>query len=228
MRHLTNLAVALAVLLAGVTGTQAQRWSSVPSRGACFYEDANYRGNYFCFPVDSNVGVIPTEVNDQISSIRVYGYVEVTVYKDGNFRGASQRFTSSMNNLGSAGWNDRISSFRVQPRSSNNTWGGGGAYGGGNWGGGFSHGHGGGNGGGYGGAYGGGSHGGWDDTEHASRWTYQQAEQIVQRAYRSTLGREPDPGARSWVTAVMEKNWTQAQLEAELRKSEEYRNRQRS
>ena len=107
-----------------------------------------------------------------------------------------------MNNLGTAGWNDRISSFRVDERSSNGNWGGGGAYGGG-------------------------SQGGWNNTtDSGSRWTYQQAEQIVRRAYRSTLGRDPDPAARSWVNAVMENNWSQGQLEAELRKSDEYRNKQ--
>ena len=227
MRHLTLVAVALATLLVGVTAAHAQRWSAIPSRGVCFYQDADYRGSYFCFPVDSDIGVIPGEVNDQISSMRVYGHVEITVYKDGNFRGASQRFTSSMSNLGTAGWNDRISSFRVQERSSSDNWGGGGAYGGGNWGGGFSNGYGGGNGGGYSGAYGGGSHGGWGNTDGGSRWTYQQAEQIVRRAYRSTLGRDPDPAARSWVTTVMERNWSQAQMEAELRKSDEYRTKPR-
>jgi len=39
------------------------------------------------------------------------------------------------------------------------------------------------------------------------------------------LGREPDPGARPWTDAVMKNNWTQRQLETELMKSPEYRNR---
>ena len=47
----------------------------------------------------------------------------------------------------------------------------------------------------------------------------------LRRAYRSTLGREPDSGAGSWVDAVMKNNWSQGQLEAELRKSAEYRNK---
>ena len=75
-------------------------------------------------------------------------------------------------------------------------------------------------------AYGGGSHGGWGNAEGGSRWTYQQAEDIVRRAYRSTLGRDPDSAARSWVNEVMKNNWSQRQLEAELRKSDEYRNKQ--
>ena len=140
--------------------------------------------------------------------MRVFGHVEVTVFKDGNFRGSSRRFTANMSNLGTAGWNDCISSFRIEERSSQGNWGGGGAYGGGNWGGGYAGGQGGGNGGGWGGAYGGGSHGGWGNDEGGTRWTYQQAEQIVQRAYRSTLGRDPDPAARSWVNTVMKNNWS--------------------
>ena len=229
MRHLATGVLIGAALLAGGADLTAQRWGRppVPSRGACFYEDINFGGQYFCYPAGADIGVVPTGTNDEISSLRIFGHVEVTVFKDGNFRGSSRRFTANMSNLGTAGWNDRISSFRVDERSSQGNWGGGGAYGGGNWGGGYANGQGGGNGGGWGGAYGGGSHGGWGNTEGGSRWTYQQAEQIVRRAYRSTLGRDPDPAARSWVNAVMKNNWSQGQLEAELRKSDEYRNRQR-
>jgi hypothetical protein len=225
MGRFTRVVIAAAAL-AGATDALAQRWSSVPSRGACFYEDADYRGSYFCFPVGEDVGSIPAEANDRISSIRVFGRVEVTVYKDGSFRGPSHRFTSNMSNLATAGWNDRVSSFRISERSTENSWGGGGGYGGGGWGGGHSNsGYGGGYGGGFGGAYGGGAHGGWGDEEGGSRWSYQQAEQIVRRAYRTVLGRDPDPAARPWINEVMKNNWTQARFEAELRKSEEYRNK---
>lgn len=219
MRCLTTLAVAAVLALSWVSDAFAQR--SIPSRGACFYEDTNFRGDYFCFSLGANMGVIPTETNDRISSIRVFGPVEVVVYKDGQFRGTSRRFTSSISNLGTTGWNDRISSFRVEERQANSgNWGGG--YGGGGWGGGHS---GGGWGGGYGGAYGGGSYGGWGSAS-GSRWTYQQAQQIVNRAYRSTLNRSPDPsGANYWTNEVMKKNLTQAQVEAQLRNSDEYRNR---
>jgi len=233
MRHVSLLVLTSAAILLSGSDALAQRWGRppVPSRGACFYEDINYQGQYFCYATGADISVVPAGTNDQISSIRVFGNVEVTVYKDGGFRGSSRRFTSNMNNLGTAGWNDRISSFRVDERSSNGNWGGGGAYGGGgygsSYGGGYGNSQGGGYGSGWGGAYGGGSHGGWsNNNDSGSRWTYQQAEQIVRRAYRSTLGRDPDPAARSWVNAVMENNWTQGRLEAELRKSDEYRNKQ--
>jgi hypothetical protein len=225
MRYLTTFLVVVSAALSSSTDALAQRWSAIPSRGACFYEDANYRGNYFCFPLGSDIGVIPGQTNDRISSIRLFGPVEIVVYKDGQFRGASRRFTSSISNLGTTGWNDRISSFRVEERNYNSgNWGGG--YGGGGWGGGHG---GGGWGGGYGGAYGGGSYGGWGSgNASGSRWTYQQAQQIVNRAYRATLNRNPDPsGANFWTNEVMKKNMTQAQLEAQLRNSDEYRERRR-
>jgi len=97
---------------------------------------------------------------------------------------------------------------------------------------------------GWGGAYGGGGWGG-SGSGHSDGWAARtgadraatgtttmgavgrtpEAENIVRRAYRSVLGREPDPGARSWVNAVMKNNWTQRQLESELMKSAEYRNK---
>jgi hypothetical protein len=234
MRTLTTCVATMVALQLGAAEALAQRWSSIPSRGACFYEDANYRGNYFCFPMGQDVGVIPAETNDQISSIRLFGPVEIVVYKDGQFRGPSHRFTSSISNLGTTGWNDRISSFRIEERRvGSGNWGGsgwggggGGAYGGGGWGNSHSSG-GGGWGGGYGGAYGGGSYGGWG-SGGSSRLTYQQAQQIVERAYQRTLGRSPDPsGWNYWANEVMKRNMSQAQLEAELRNSDEYRERRR-
>ena len=90
---------------------------------------------------------MPGGANNDISSIRIFGNAEVTVFRDGGLRGSSRRFSSNIRDLRGVGWNDRISSYRVDPRSS---WGGngGGAYGGGNYGGGY--------GGGYNGGYGGG------------------------------------------------------------------------
>lgn len=230
MRLFTTFLLLAATLLLATGDAHAQRWGrpSVPSRGVCFYEDTDYDGRYFCFPAGASIGVVPAGTNDEISSMRVFGSVEITVYKDGGFRGTSRRFTSNMRNLATAGWNDRISSFRVQERGGDEFGGGwGGAYGGGNpQGGGHHSGQGGGYGNGWGGAYGGGSHGGWgDDEDRGSRYTYQQAEAIVRRAYQSTLRRDPDPSARSWITEVMKQNLSQGQLEAELRKSDEYRNR---
>ena len=219
-QHVTTAALAcIAALLVGASAQAQWNRSSHPSRGVCFYEDPNYEGRYFCATVDRDAATIPVEANDKISSMRIYGAVEVTVYKDGNFKGSSHRFTSSMSNLGMAGWGDRISSYRVEERSFQSNGGWGGAYGGGGWGGSGS-----GQSNGWGGAYGGGSRSNWNNKD-GGRWTYADAQGMVRRAYKSVLGREPDPGARSWIEAVMKNNWSQSQLERELMNTPEYRNK---
>jgi hypothetical protein len=57
--------------------------------------------------------------------------------------------------------------------------------------------------------------------------TRAKAEEIVREAYRSVLGREPDAGSRGYVDRVLRDKWTRQDVERELRKSPEYRNRQR-
>ena len=94
---------------------------SVPRSGACFYRDINYGGQYFCAPVGATAEQVPAGMNDQISSIRVFGNAEVTVYRDMSFQGQARNFDSDMNDLRAVGLNDRISSFRVSTRG---TWGG--------------------------------------------------------------------------------------------------------
>jgi hypothetical protein len=55
--------------------------------------------------------------------------------------------------------------------------------------------------------------------------TRQRAEDIVRRAYLSVFNREPDPGSRGYVERVLRDQWTQQDVERELRQSAEYRNR---
>ena len=73
---------------------------------------------------------------------------------------------------------------------------------------------------------------GWNDTISSlqvrvdfARVTRAEAERIVRRAYQDVLGRDPDSGAHGWVDRVMRDRWTQSDVERELRKSPEYRNR---
>jgi TorA maturation chaperone TorD len=55
--------------------------------------------------------------------------------------------------------------------------------------------------------------------------TREKAEQIVRSAYKNVLRRDADEvGLRNYVQRVMRDRWTQAQVERELRQSEEYRN----
>jgi hypothetical protein len=98
----------------------------VPQAGACFYEDKNYKGQYFCAPLGATTSQVGYGANHQISSIRVFGGAEVTVFGEGGFRGPSRRFESDVKNLDGTGWNDRISSFRIDTRGN---WGGNGNWG---------------------------------------------------------------------------------------------------
>jgi hypothetical protein len=218
--------------------------TTTPRVGVCFYEDADYRGNYFCAaPGEQRASV--RSMNDRISSIRVFGGAEVEVFADNDFNGNARRITRNVPNLGNQGLNDQISSFRVRDvrsgsaRPYNN------------------------------GQYGYGSSNpdrivrrayqdllnrepdaegmrvyrskivneGWTETQvrdalRDSREyreatgepvTRARAQEIVRRAYLNVLQREPDPAAAPWVERVINENWTQQDLERELRKSDEYR-----
>jgi hypothetical protein len=177
------------LMLAAAGYASAQNWGrpSTPAAGACFYEDIDFGGRYFCARAGTDNARVPSGTNDEISSIRIFGNARVVVYRDPNFKGQARTFESNMTDLRQIGLNDRISSFRIEARGH---WGNGGD--------GFGN-----------------------------RWTYQQAEAMVRRAYLSVLGREPDPASRGYVDAVMKNHWTQQQLENELRKSPEYREKHR-
>lgn len=92
----------------------------MPKDGACFYTAANFTNDYFCQSRGNAINV-PKGFNDAITSIRVYGRVNVTVYNDANFAGPSAVTRQSIPDLRSwnyAGynnksWNNRISSVRV-------------------------------------------------------------------------------------------------------------------
>jgi len=204
----------IGILMAGVilchaSIASAQRWGqgSTPRSGACFYEDVNFGGRYFCSSAGNTMSAVPAGMNDRISSVRLFGNSTVTLYRDVNLRGPAKIVSSDVSDLRGFGFNDRLSSFSV---------GNGGFYG--------SNG----NGGYYGsdrrivreqrgieqrGPYAG-----------ANRYGWNQAQSMVRRSYLSVLGREPDPsGLQSWTEQVMNNNWTQRDLEYALRQSDEYR-----
>jgi hypothetical protein len=211
----------------------AQYWGrgAQPASGACFYEDINYGGRYFCTRVGDNNPRVPSNVNDEISSIRLIGDAEVIAFRDGDMRGEKRVFSSGVPDLRRAGFNDRMTSYVVQPRG----------YAKGNWGG--YNGNGGYNGdGGYNakGRYNGSNNGGYYDRDGDgyndnyrrnpnwngnSRWTVPQAESMVRQGYRRVFGRDPDRGARGWVEQVLNNNWSQRQLEEALRNTPEGRQR---
>jgi hypothetical protein len=240
-----------AVLVAASFGfsaaqAEAQRFGRgpTPGAGACFYRDVDFQGEYFCVRAGEAIESMPRDMNDQISSIRTFGRgVEVTVFQNNRFGGREARF-EGVRNLRNEGWNDRISSLRVDGI------------------------------GGFGrrddrdrGEFG--VRGGEADRivrrayqdilhrepdqeglrEYRSRiiddgWSEQQvrealrrsderrvvtrerAADVVRRAYLSVLNREPDAAAQGYVDRVMREGWTEADVARELRRSPEYRQAQ--
>ncbi len=193
---------ALFVSIPSVASAQL-RWGRppVPRDGACFYRDAGFRGDYFCVRAGEDLSWVPAGLNDEISSIRTFGRAEVTVYRDRRFSGRSERFERDVFNLRNQGWNDKLSSLRVDRGR---------------------------------GGYGRDDRGvGRDDRGYGrddrrgdrrdDRRDLVQAEEIVRRAYLAVLRREPDAASRGWVDRVVRDNWTQADVERELRRSEEFR-----
>ena len=240
----------LMALLAGAVLTvpsqlTAQEWGrgETPRSGVCFYKDADFRGDYFCVRAGDNVRDMPHGMNDKITSIQIFGRAEVTVFQDSRFEGRSTRFNYDVRDLKREGWNDLISSFRVDGSS----------YG-------HNHNHGGGFG------YNGDPDvivrrayqdvfnrepdqqgmrlyrsriidDGWTEKDvrdalrsspeykQQSMMTYPKAQEIVRQAYLNVLRREPDSGASGYVNKVYRDHWTQQDVERELRKSPEYHKR---
>lgn len=247
VRRLLVAALACAAVIVMARPAAAQRWGrpDTPRDGACFYQDANFGGDYFCVRGGDDYSAMPGGLNDGISSIRIFGRAEVVVYQHDRFKGKSKQFGDDVRNLRREGWNDRISSLRVLGRSGGGGWGGAG----GGW----------------------GSRppnvdtmvrrayrdvlnrepdqaglrlyrsrvldDGWNEGQvraalrrspeyqQQSVMTWPKAEEIVKRAYNNVLRRDPDPGARGFVERVYRDRWTQQDVERELRKSPEARRR---
>ena len=85
----------------------------MPQSGACFFEDANFSGDYFCVRDGDRLNSMPSGMGDRISSVRVLGGTEVTVFRDSNQRGRSARLINDVRDLKQEGWNDQISSIAV-------------------------------------------------------------------------------------------------------------------
>jgi hypothetical protein len=212
----------------------------LPRDGACFYEDPYYGGRYFCVEAGQTADVIPAGANDRISSVRILGNAEVSVYENASLSGDSRRLAYSVQDLQTEGFADRLSSVQVRSTI----------------GGGYS-----GEGYGYNDAdaivrrayrdilgrepdaeglriYR--SHiidRGWteqqvrealrESAEYKQKnvMTRAKAQEIVRQAYLVVLKREPDPKSAGYVDRVLRDNWTQADVERELRRSPEYLNR---
>jgi hypothetical protein len=208
-------------LLAGGTLLAApafagQRWGNgpVPDSGACFYEQPQYRGRYFCARAGEDMPFIPNGFNDRIMSIRVFGGGQVIVYSNGRFGGAERWIDYNVPDLRYEGWDDRISSARLswgeygnrydrfdgRPRGTS-------GY--------------------YEGNRPDGRYRGDGSPRYNGPMTREQAQSIVRSAYLNVFGREPDPNSIGWVDRVFNDHLSQQQLENELRNTDEYRQRHR-
>ena len=84
---------------------------ALPRAGACFYRDADFRGQYFCVARGDTYAWLPPGFNDSISSIRVFG-AGVRLYQDRDYRGRSTEIRRDVGNLRGS-WRDTVSSIRV-------------------------------------------------------------------------------------------------------------------
>ena len=114
----TIVSIAAGFVFAAAVSASAQEWGRprVPQSGACFYEHIDFGGRYFCYRSGTSNDDVPRGLNNEISSIRIFGDAQVVVYRDGDFRGSSRHFESSVSDLRREGLNDRISSLRVDER----------------------------------------------------------------------------------------------------------------
>jgi hypothetical protein len=238
---MTIVTVAGFALLTASSVASAQGGGQLPRNGACFYEDTNYRGQYFCVEAGDSLDRMPSGANDRISSVRLLGRAEVRVYRDTRFRGDSRRLTSNVRDLDNEDFDDTISSVRIEGR----------AFGGGN-----------------GGRPGTDPEvivrrayrdildrdpdrsgmrtyrsriidDGWTEQQvredlrrspeyrERNTMTRAKAQEIVRQAYLTVLKREPDRASQGWVEAVFRKKMTREELERELRNSPEYRDQNR-
>lgn len=214
------------------SAASAQQFNGdVPANGACFYDQIDYGGQYVCVEAGKDAGYI-NELNDKVSSIRFFGDARVTAFEDAGFRGPSTDFSQDVSDLRGARWNDVISSVKVAPavnrkaEASTSSQAAAervvqSAY--------------------------------QDllgrDADPDGLRLYSdsmvnkgmtavevraairnsseyRATQIVRRAYRRVLGREPDK-ASVYVERVMKDGWTLSQVEQDLRNTDEYRARRR-
>ena len=252
--RLASVASGLIFAFASAATAQWSRQDGDARDGACFYENPNYGGRSFCLRAGEALEAVPRGMNDRVSSIRSFGRSGVTVYRDVSFGGPAVRFDGDVPDLRGTSWNDQISSVQVQGsrygyRGGYDDRGGyydrsargasqivrrayrdvlgrepdaqGMQY--------------------YRGRI---VDDGWSEAQvrrelrrsneyktptsdetYGYGMTRARAENLVRNAYRSVLNREPDPASEGYVEHVLRDGWSQTDVERDLRRSAEYRNR---
>lgn len=123
-RKIIACIVGFLTLLVAEAAFAQPRWGRerMPMSGACFFEDKNFKGDRFCVRPGERLESLPAGMGDKISSIRIAGAAEVTVFRDADMRGRSARFIGEVRDLKGEGWNDQISSIEVAPASMRGPW----------------------------------------------------------------------------------------------------------
>ena len=81
------------------------------------YQHTNYRGYSVQFEIGSHLKSQIVSLggkNNDLSSIRISPGYKVTLYRDDNFQGTSYQLTSARSDFGKIGWNDKVSSLKVE------------------------------------------------------------------------------------------------------------------
>lgn len=105
----------LMCLTIGSFGQDRRDRDRFPRRGACFFKDADFNGDFFCMRDDESLDKMPHGFNDKISSIRIFGGATVVVFGDNDFHGKKMEFHKNVRNLSRIrNTNDMISSVRIR------------------------------------------------------------------------------------------------------------------
>ena len=242
--HLRIFALLISVTPLVKTSARAESDRGREWARVTFYEDSGFRGESVTLRTGESLENLSKDrfrngvrINDRITSIRIEGNAAVFVYRDAGFRGDALRLTNSVRNLDdfAPGWNDRISSIRVERirggrpdrpgrmdvervdhviqrayrdilrRDPDES----------------------------------GLHSfrehmfddGWDEEQvRQALWRSDEyrlvVERLVAKAYRDLLGREPDEGGgRMFRDRMLRDHWTEEDLRDAIRNSDEYRKR---
>jgi Ricin-type beta-trefoil lectin domain-like len=96
---------------------QTSNMWKIDGDGACFYTEAQYRGEAFCVLTGDERRRMSNDWNNSFTSIRFFGRAsKVEVFDQQDLRGRSEAITRdvpNMRNVNRGNWNNRVSSFRV-------------------------------------------------------------------------------------------------------------------
>ncbi len=102
---LKNILIAVSLMVVGGAAYAQQ---------ACFYEHVQYGGQRFCVGAGQQINDMQNYFNDTVSSLTVPQGLSVVACEHIHFGGHCVRFQNNQSNLVNIGFNDTISSIRVE------------------------------------------------------------------------------------------------------------------